>query len=325
MRSMMRSTAESHGKQTVRRGNDSVEVWHRDPLVAEAMVDPRTVVPGLIDSTKVLTFTVAEAIANGYCEGKAETIDDVIEIAGLSPANIMEYKPSWLDSMILFLMNPFLQGLLLMLIIGGIYFELQSPGIGFPLAAAVTGALLYFAPLYLEGLAENWELLLFVAGLILLGVEIFVIPGFGVAGVAGIVCCITGLMLSMVDNNLFSSPEGINLTPLVRPLFVVTVGVFGGLIGSIYLTRKLYPTKLFGRIALKTDLTENTGYVGVPVGLSKLIGETGVAHTSLRPSGKVEVNGDIYDAIAEHGMIEKGKKIKIINYETGQLYCSIID
>ena len=75
-----------------------------------------------------------------------------------------------------------------MLIIGGIYFEFQSPGIGFPLAMDIIGALLYFAPLYLEGLAANWEIIIFVVGILLLAVEIFILPGFGVAGIGGIIC-----------------------------------------------------------------------------------------------------------------------------------------
>jgi membrane-bound serine protease (ClpP class) len=325
MRKMMRATAESHGKQSVWNGRDSVEVWRRDPLIAEAMVDLRIVVPGVIDSTRVLAFTVDEAMANGYCEGKAETIAEVLERAGLAPATIKEYRPSWLDTIILFLMNPLLQGLLMMLMIGGIYFELQTPGVGFPLIAAATGALLYFAPLYLEGLAENWELVVFVAGLILLAIEIFVLPGFGVAGILGALLCLTGLVLAMIDNHLFSTPEGINLTPLVKPLFVVSAGVFGGLVGCIYLTRKLYSTRIFGRIALKTDLTETDGYVGVPVGWGELTGATGTAHTALRPSGKIEINGDIYDAVAEEGMIERGRPVKVTRYETGQLYCRRVD
>ncbi|MDR1680965.1 MAG: nodulation protein NfeD [Prevotellaceae bacterium] len=321
MRSMMRSTAAAHGKRKALQGRDTVEVWHRDPLVAEAMVDPRVVVPGLIDSTRVLTFTVDEAIANGYCEGRAESIAEVLALAGLSPAEIKEYTPTWLDRIILFLMNPLLQGLLLMLIIGGIYFELQSPGIGFPLAAAAVGALLYFAPLYLEGLAAQWELLLFIGGLALLAVELFVIPGFGVTGIAGIIASLAGLLLAMIDNNLLSTPAGIDLTPLVRPLFVLSAGIFGGLVGSIYLSRKLYPTKFFGRIALKTDLTEQAGYVGVPQGLEQLAGAVGTAHTALRPSGKITVNGELYDAVAEYGMIERGRAVRITHYETGQLYC----
>jgi membrane-bound serine protease (ClpP class) len=325
MRAMMRATAETHGKRKIAQGRDTVEVWRRDPLIAEAMVDPRVVVPGLIDSTKVLTFTAGEACAFGYCEGKAENISEVLALAGIAPAEIKEYRPSWLDKIILFLMSPLLQGLLLMFIIGGIYFELQSPGIGFPLAVAITAGLLYFAPLYLEGMAEYWELLLFAAGLVLVGLEIFVIPGFGVAGISGILACITGLVLAMIDNDLFSTPAGLDLSPLARPLFIVSAGVFGGLTGGIYLSKKLYHTKMFGRIALKTDLTGSAGYVGVPAGLEALVGQMGKASTSLRPSGKIEVNGDIYDAIAEHGMIEKNTMVVITHYETGQLYCAVMD
>ncbi|MDR0581974.1 MAG: nodulation protein NfeD [Prevotellaceae bacterium] len=325
MRSMMRSTAEMHGKRKILQGRDTVEVWRRDPLIAEAMVDPRVVVPGLIDSAKVLTFTADEAYASGYSEGKAESINEVLSLAGIAPAEIKEYRPSWLDRIILFLMNPLLQGLLLMCIIGGIYFELQSPGIGFPLAVAVTATLLYFAPLYLEGLADYWELLLFVAGLVLVGLEIFVIPGFGVAGISGILLCIAGLALAMIDNNLFSAPERWDLSPLAQPLFIVSAGMFGGIAGGIYLSKKIYHTKMFGRIALKTDLSGTTGYVGVPAGLEALVGQMGRACTSLRPSGKIEVDGEMYDAIAEHGMIEKNTIVVITHYETGQLYCAVKD
>ncbi|MDR3350936.1 MAG: nodulation protein NfeD [Prevotellaceae bacterium] len=325
MRSMMRSTAEMHGKRKILQGRDTVEIWRRDPLIAEAMVDPRVAVPGLIDSTKVLTFTADEAFAFGYSEGKAESIDEVLSLAGIAPAKIKEYNPSWLDRIILFLMNPLLQGLLLMFIIGGLYFELQSPGIGFPLVVAVTATLLYFAPLYLEGLAAYWEMLLFVLGLVLVVLEIFVIPGFGVAGISGILLCIAGLALAMIDNDLFSTPAGWDLSPLAKPLFIVSAGIFGGIAGSIYLSKKIYHTKMFGRIALKTDLSGSTGYVGVPAGLDALVGQMGRACTSLRPSGKIEVDGDIYDAIAEHGMIEKNAIVVITHYETGQLYCTVKD
>ena len=87
-----------------------------------------------------------------------------------------------------------------MVIFGGIYFELQSPGVGFPLAAAILAATIYFAPLYLEGIAENWEIALFIVGIILIGVEIFALPGFGVAGISGLFLAVTGLSLAMVDN-----------------------------------------------------------------------------------------------------------------------------
>ena len=90
-----------------------------------------------------------------------------------------------------------------MVILGGIYFELQTPGVGFPILAAVVALVLYFIPYYLNGLAENWEIALFFVGIILIALEIFVIPGFGLAGVAGISLTLASLVLVMLNNDAF--------------------------------------------------------------------------------------------------------------------------
>jgi len=164
MRATMRATAEAHGKDTIITSNDTIVKWKRDPHIAEAMVDASISIPAITDSGKVLTFTAEEAIQNGYCEGLVKNAADIMKRAGIENYEIVEYNPSILDNFINFLLNPIVHSLLIMLIIGGIYFELQTPGIGFPLAAAIFGAVLYFAPLYLEGLAENWEILIFILG-----------------------------------------------------------------------------------------------------------------------------------------------------------------
>ncbi|MBP9482276.1 MAG: nodulation protein NfeD, partial [Parabacteroides sp.] len=184
MRSMIRSTAEAQGKDTVIQGNDTIYKWKRNPQIAEAMVDDRIIIPNLIDSGKVLTFTADEALKWGYCDGIAESIDQVItSYLGYKTYELETYKPSFADKLKGFLMNPVIQSLLIMCIIGGIYFEMQTPGIGFPLGAAVVAATFYFAPLYIDGLAQNWEILVFIAGLILIAIELFIIPGFGVTGI----------------------------------------------------------------------------------------------------------------------------------------------
>lgn len=319
MRATMRSTAESHGKKTFISNGDTIEIWHRDPKIAEAMVDPSIFIPNIIDSGKVLTFTASEAIAHHYCEGMAENIDEVLEKMNASHYEIKEYKPSFLEKIIDFLINPVVQGLLIMLIIGGIYFELQTPGIGFPLAAAVTGAIFYFAPLYLEGLAENWELLLFIGGLILIGIEIFVVPGFGVTGISGIVLVVLGLVLSMIDNVVFEL-DGQWAPVLIRALAVVVVSSFISLIGSVWIGSKLFTSKMFPHMALHSVQEKSQGFVGVDFSYAQLIGEKGLANTTLRPSGKIDINGEIFDAVAETGFIQKGENIMVTKFETGQLY-----
>jgi membrane-bound serine protease (ClpP class) len=199
LRAMMRATAEAHGKDTLVHGRDTTIRWVRDPAIAEAMVDERIAVANVIDTGKVLTFTAEEALRWGYCDGIAESVDEVLtKHLGYGAYELKSYRPSLWDNLKGFLMSPYLQSLLILVIIGGIYFELQTPGIGFPSAAAVLAAILYFAPLYMDGLAQNWEILIFVAGVLLTLAEIFVIPGFGLAGISGVILIIVGLTLSLL-------------------------------------------------------------------------------------------------------------------------------
>src|SRR3989339_295657 len=322
MRSTMRATAEAHGKDTLIYGKDTTYLWKRDPRIAEAMVDASIFIEGVIDTGKVITFTATEAIKYGYCEGIAENIQEVLELAGHKHAVIKEYNPSGLDKLIGFLMNPVFQSLLIMAIIGGIYFELQTPGIGFPLIVAATAAVLYFAPLYLEGIAQNWEIALFVVGLILLGVEIFAIPGFGVTGVSGIILMVLGLTLALVENFDFDvEGSGMFISMIVKSLLFVSASVFVAFIGSLYMGKKVFDTNLFShRIALHATQETSQGFVGVDPKLIQLVGSAGVAETPLRPSGTIAINGESYDAKAEYGFIEKGQQVKVTRFEASQLY-----
>ena len=319
MRSMMRATAEAHGKDTIVTGKDTVYRWRRDPRIAEAMVDPSVVIKGVIDSTKVLTLTTEEAIKLRYCEGKVEKIDDILVANNITDYHMERYKLTALEKVIQFLVNPYLQSLLIMLIIGGIYFELQTPGIGFPLAVAVTAALLYFAPLYLEGLANHWELLIFLTGLILIGVEIFALPGFGVAGVSGIILMILGLSLAMVDNLVFKWDFSAGLFAVFKSFCIVTGSSGLALALSIWIGKSFLDNPHLKKVMLMAEQRSSEGYVGVD-DLSGMIGVTGMARSMLRPAGKVNIDGKIYDAICEIGYINAGDQVKVIRYETGQLY-----
>lgn len=320
MRSTMRATAESHGKDTIIQGNDTLITWHRDPHIAEAMVDPRIVVEGIDDSSKVLTFTAEEAMANNYCEGLASSIPEVLQKAGIADYDLITYTPSGVDKIINFLLSTVVQGILIMVMIGGIYYELQSPGIGFPLILALTAALLYFAPLYLEGLAAHWEVLLFIAGVVLLILEIFVFPGFGVAGISGIVLIVTGLTLSLVDNIVFRFEGAAALSQLARALFTVVISVFLSFTLAILGTKRIATSRAVSGLSLKTVQDHNEGYISSDLKQKEKIGKTGIAQTILRPSGMIEVDGELFDAKAEIGYIEKGEKIRVTRDEAGQLY-----
>jgi len=319
MRKKMRATAEFHGKDTIYSLTDTVIKWRRDPLIAEGMVDPDIFIKGITDTGKVITFSVDEAIKYGYCEGIVNDIEDVMKKAKFEEYEVYIYEPTALDLLIGFLTNPFLQGILIMLIIGGIYFELQSPGIGFPLAVAITAAVLYFAPLYVEGLADNWEILVFLGGIILIALEIFVIPGFGVAGISGIILTIAGLTLSMVENDGFNFSES-SLNAAFKSLMVVSISMFASFFFSVYFGKRILTTGRGSQFVLSTTQEKSEGYVGVDGTRSQLIGKTGVTTTMLRPAGKVMVDNEIYDAKSEVGYIEKDQPVKVIKYEAGQIY-----
>jgi len=319
MRSTIRATAEAHGKDTIIVGSDTSYVWKRDPHIAEAMVDESIYIAGIIDTGKILTFTTNEAMKHGFCDGKAESISEVIDKLGYKEYQLVSYEPSFYSGLKGFLTNPILHGILILVIIGGLYFELQSPGIGFPLLASAIAAVLYFAPLYIDGLAANWEIIIFIIGIILIALEIFVVPGFGITGISGIILVFAGLTLSLVDNVIFDFTN-VPFKDLVKALIIVAAGSFLSFIVAIPLSQKLFSSGPLAKVALQTTQNISEGYIGVEAETAKLIGSSGIAQTMLRPSGKVTINDETYDAIAEIGLIEKGESVKVTRYEAGQIY-----
>ena len=302
MRGMMRSTAQATG---------------RDPMIAESMVD----------TANVLSLTPQEAMKVGYCEGIYESELEVAQaVAGCNEFVIknMEDDLTWVDRLIDLLLNPLLQSIFMMMIIGGIFVEIRTPGIGLPLVTAIVGAILYFAPGYVGNLVEHWEIVLFVVGLILIGMEIFVIPGFGVCGISGIVCVVIALAFSMVDNiELYRWDGSLNLRPLIKPVGIVVFSATAAIFGSVWLVRRLYATRSFDNIALRQEMKAEEGFVGVVSGMESLIGEEVTVFTDMRPSGKVQTSdGKIYEATLKFGgFASKGDRLRVLSAEQGRLYC----
>ena len=303
MRGMMRATAQANG---------------RDPHIAESMTD----------TANVLSMTPSEAVAAGYCEGICESEFEVAQkVTGNDEFIIknMEDDMTWLDRLIQFLLNPLLQSIFMMMIIGGIFVEIRTPGIGLPLLTAMVGALLYFAPGYLGHLVSYWEIILFFVGLVLIGVEIFVLPGFGVCGIAGIIAVVVSLAFAMVDNaELFHWDGTLNLEPVLMPLGIVIISASVAIFGSVWLVKKLYATRSFDHIALRQEMKAEEGFTGVVIGLESLVGETVTVFTDLRPSGKVMTSdGRILEATLKYGgFASKGESVKVVSAEQGRVYCT---
>lgn len=320
MRAMMRATAESHGKLTDSLGNQK---WRRDPLIAEAMVDSRVEVPGLIDSTRVLTFTADEAVKWGYAEAKAESVDDIMAQLDHSPESysIEEYRPDWPDHLIGFFTNPAVQAVLIMIIVGGIYMELHSPGVGFPSAAAIIAAVLYFLPLYITGIASSWIILLFVLGVMLIVLEVFVVPGFGITGIAGITCICAAVILGLIEHYTFSLSH-LNADAVWSSMVIFLAGIFLAVGAIWYLTSSHGPKWVRRHTELMLTQQVKDGYIGVDMAPVNYIGLEGAAVTDMRPAGKVEINGEVLDAVATRGFIHAGARVRVMKYENAQIYVS---
>ncbi|MDF2159358.1 NfeD family protein [Algoriphagus sp. CAU 1675] len=298
MRSMMRSTAEASG---------------RDPRIAEAMVDEKIEIEGITEKGSVLTFSVSEALQHGFCDGEYGSIEEILKAQNLEESEFIEFESSETERIISFFLNPAISGILILIIIGGIYFELQTPGVGFPLLAAIVAALLYFIPYYLNGLAENWEMIVFVLGIILLALELFVIPGFGIFGVLGIIFILGGLFLGMLPNQNFNF-DFVPASDLFAALLTVILAAIASVGLVFWLTPKVNQWGAFKAITLASTQDRNEGYTSsfYP---EQLNGKTGVVHSRLRPSGRVEIEGEIYDAFSRGEFLDQGEKIIVISTE----------
>lgn len=295
-RSNMRSTAEAKG---------------RDPRIAEAMVDESIEIEGITKEGEVITFSTSEAIQFGYCEAEVNSIGEILNRSDIFNYDIENYEPAATEQIIAFFLNPVVSGILVLIILGGLYFELQTPGVGFPLLAAIIALILYFVPLYLNGLAAYWEIAVFVIGVVLLLVELFVIPGFGVAGISGAILILGSLTLMMLGNDSFD----FTFVPAERIVKAITV-TFSGLLASILVLIfggiKFTQSQIFSRIALQTSQKTQEGYTS-KFNTQSLLHKEGTAFTILRPSGRVEIDGDIYEAMARDHYIEEGDRIVVID------------
>ncbi|MDE6206465.1 MAG: nodulation protein NfeD [Muribaculaceae bacterium] len=303
MSTIMRATAEHHGR--VERG-DSL-CWRRDPAIAASMVNPEVSV----------SLTARQAVDCGYADGIATSLDDVLADMNMAGAEVSYYQSSVSDDILGFLANAAVRAILVMLILGGIYMEMHTPGLGFAAAVAAVAAVLYFLPDLVGGTVPAWVLLCFIAGVVLIALEIFVVPGFGLTGIAGITAIVAALVGVAVANDAVT---GIDFGSAVRAALVVFVGAVLAMALVLYLTSAHGPKFIRRHSELMTELTVADGFVGVDMSPARLVGHHGESVTDLRPAGKVRIDDDIYDAVSTGPFISAHCSVKVMKYENAQIY-----
>lgn len=308
MRSIMRSTAEEN---------------NRDPKIAEGMVDEELEIDSIKKAGQIITFSTSEAIRYGFCEGKVESIEEILKKNKVEDYEIDTFELSASEKVIAFFLNPFISGLLILAIVGGIYFEMQTPGVGFPGAAALIALILYLVPYYLNGLAQNWEIIALFIGFVLIALEVFVLPGFGVAGFAGITITVGSLVLIMINNDAFDF-EFVPMNDILFALAAAMGGILGGMVLLFVGGSRVTNTRFYKRIAL-TDVQDRTDGYTSNFNKESMTGKKGVAQTVLRPSGKIVIEGQLFDAFTRGEFIEKGQLVEVISEAGSSLQVRLDD
>lgn len=227
VRSVFRATAEEQG---------------RDPLIAEAMVDPDIEIEGLDTSQSLLTLSVEQAQAHGYAEGVAEDRGILLRELGLADAPIVETSMTFWERAVSWVTQPVVASLLVLIGIGLIIADGFIAGFGVAAAAGVAALALFFWGHLLTGLAGWEDLLMIGIGLLLIALEVFVVPGLGLAGIGGIVALVAGLVMTMTMRDIgdegFAAEAGDVLVTVVATLSATIIL----LIGFIYLLPRLVPS-----------------------------------------------------------------------------------
>ncbi len=305
MSSIMRSTAEHHGKWTA--PGDSALKWRRDPTIAAAMVNPE----------KVTAFSTSEALDAGFSDGTVTSLNEMLERLDMADASIDTYQPTLTDDIIGFLSNAGVRALLVMLIIGGIYMEMHTPGLGFAAAVALIATCLYFLPMIITHTIAAWIVIMLVVGVVLIAFELFVIPGFGICGISGIVAVLVALCAAIVPDG---GAEEFSLASIGRPIIIVGVGLGAAVALVGWLTSRHGPKFLRKHSELLLTQDVKDGYIGVDMSPARFVGHRAKAMTDMRPAGKILLGEDVYDAVSTGAFIAAGSHVRILRYENAQLY-----
>jgi len=290
---------------------------------------------GLISERgKLLSLTAGEAEHYGLIVELVESREALLAAIGAS-GELTESFPSAADSIVSFLTSGPVQGVLILIGLVLIFLELQSPGFGIPGIAGVMAFLLVFGSSALLGRVDSLEIILFLIGLGLLAIEIFVLPGFGIVGISGVVFIGLSLVLSMQD---FVIPRfDWEWQVLGRNAMVVFISFVASVFGIVILALAGPKLRMFDRIMLKAAITGTAGgpdpdspamkayEASKPAGTTyfahsgmaaedeevylALVGKNGITDSVLRPAGRAQIEDRIYTVEADGEFIEEGKSI----------------
>ena len=293
MRSQMRALAESADL---------------DPDVAAAMVDEDIEIEGVVEAGKLLTLTTEEAVELGYAD-EVEDFGTLVQELGYGGATVVTATANWAERVVRFFSNPVVAPFLLTLGFLGLITEIKTPSFGMAGIAGVLSLALFFGSHMIIGLAGLEDLIIFAVGLALVGVEVFLIPGFGIFGILGGIGILAGLYLSMLGD--LSLSADFTRAGLVLSTTIVLIAVSAwALLRTLPGSSRLAKSGIF--LLDRTDRA--TGYESAET-RSDLVGMTGKAITDLRPSGTALFGDERVDVVSESEWITEGTPVKVVSAE----------
>lgn len=293
MRSQMRALAEARGL---------------DPSVAEAMVDEDIEIDGVVEAGKLLTLTTAEAVGLGYAF-EVEDWNALLAELDLEGASVVTAQVNWAERIVRFLSNPLVAPFLLSLGFLGLIAEIKSPGLGLAGLAGLLSLALFFGSHLILGLAGIEDLILFGVGVVLIGVEIFIVPGFGLFGVLGAVGVLAGVFLSLVGG-FPTIPDYAQAGAILSMTILIMLLTSWALLRHLPRSNRLTRSGVF----LSTKGERSLGWTSA-TRRPDLVGLEGLALTDLRPSGTALIGEERVDAVSESAWIEEGTEVRVISSE----------
>ena len=304
----------------------TAEANNRSREIATSMVDEDLSIPYLLNlegdtltskdvegfsEGKLITLSTQLAVQLGISDKEIETYDDLLIHLNFADAETIEVTETWSEVLVRFLTNPMVAPLFMSLGMLGLFMEIKSPGFGVPGIFGLICLGLFFGSHLLVGLADMTEMLILFAGIMLILLEILVIPGFGIAGISGI-CLIFYSFFKMLIGT-YPSSEDYQFAYLG-----LSVGIITSFIIAVIIYKTFPKTELYKRLIPFTPQKSEEGFT-ISRGYEKLIGETGITTTDLRPSGKVEIQGKTYQAFSHGSYIDKDEEILVDGIDENQL------
>jgi len=275
----------------------------RNVKVAEAMVDKTLGFPGYAQPGQILALADYQAIEVGYADVAAADLSAVLTYYGLTDREIVEYNLGTQEKVAGWLASGTVKSLLLSVIFLAVFTEIKTAGMGVAAFIGLFAALLFFGSQWLAGVAGWLELILFISGIFLIVVELYV-PGFGFWGISGISCIVLSFFLTLGGNMV-----AVNILSLS---LVMAIALF------LLILKFLPSSKLWAKMVLKEAETSEAGFSS-SYDYSGYLGREGVVVSILRPAGMMMIDGVHMDVVSEGQYIEPGTTVKVVSVNGGRI------